>query len=327
MPMRRLPSVTRRRPTATTLPRQSAATRIVEDAHSRSRADRARSAAERERTREARNLTTIEREGTAVERDAAATLRDAVAEARDQTADARDIAAEAHERALGKGDGIAAAIRDSAAADRWRAAADRQRAAQDRAQAAHDRKRALAELEDARISTTSPASCAAGWARLALENEMARARRTDGRLVLAFIDVDGLKAVNDSHGRAAGDAVLQELASVLRQNLRPYEPVVRIGGDEFVCAMIGTDLETATRRFTEIKQIFDGSSIASMSFGLAVLDERRHARRPDGARRRIAARGPGEALAKAGERARAVRASAPCGPRASPGSARARWGA
>src|SRR5690606_10165108 len=48
-----------------------------------------------------------------------------------------------------------------------------------------------------------------------------------------YIDLDGFKAVNDSHGHAAGDEILQRVADGLRRAAGPDEVVARIGGDEF----------------------------------------------------------------------------------------------
>jgi diguanylate cyclase (GGDEF)-like protein len=75
----------------------------------------------------------------------------------------------------------------------------------------------------------------------ALQHEIDRARRGDGRLVLAYVDVDRLTAINDRKGHSAGDALLVAVVSTMRANLRSFDPVVRYGGDEFVCAMSGTD--------------------------------------------------------------------------------------
>lgn len=63
--------------------------------------------------------------------------------------------------------------------------------------------------------------------------EQALARR-DGTVAVLFVDVDGLKPVNDAHGHAAGDAVLREVADRMRAALRPADTIVRYGGDEFV---------------------------------------------------------------------------------------------
>ena len=224
----------------------------------------------RENGTQVRNLTTLEREGSVRERAAAAAIRDEAAAARDRSAALRDQAAEKHERELGTVPGAAEAIRERAVMDRWHAAADRDRAVRDREQATRDRERALEDLERAHIDDLT-GFLHHDMGTLALENEISRARRTDGWLMLALVDVDGLTAINEARGNAAGDAVIRGLASVLRRNLRPYEPIVRIEGGKFACAMVGTDQATADRRFTEIQRAFRDSG-ASMSFGLATLD-------------------------------------------------------
>ena len=63
---------------------------------------------------------------------------------------------------------------------------------------------------------------------------MALARRNRRGCVLAFVDMDDFKAINDGFGHAAGDAVLRGVASRLRGLLRSWDTVARIGGDEFV---------------------------------------------------------------------------------------------
>ena len=70
--------------------------------------------------------------------------------------------------------------------------------------------------------------------------------------MLAFVDVDGLKAVNDRDGHAAGDRVLESVVRAIRTRLRSFDPVIRYGGDEFVCGLSGTDLAQAERRFDSI---------------------------------------------------------------------------
>lgn len=57
---------------------------------------------------------------------------------------------------------------------------------------------------------------------------------TEKRLALAFIDLNGFKAVNDTMGHAAGDEVLRVIASRLRESFRATDFIARIGGDEFV---------------------------------------------------------------------------------------------
>ncbi len=67
-----------------------------------------------------------------------------------------------------------------------------------------------------------------------LDTELARSRRTGTPLAVAYVDVDGLKQVNDAHGHDAGDLVLRETARRLLKAVRGADVVARIGGDEFV---------------------------------------------------------------------------------------------
>ncbi len=66
----------------------------------------------------------------------------------------------------------------------------------------------------------------------ALERELARARRYQRQFVLAYVDVRGLKAVNDTEGHRAGDLLLREAVELLRHSARADDVVGRIGGDE-----------------------------------------------------------------------------------------------
>ena len=108
---------------------------------------------------------------------------------------------------------------------------------------------------------------------VALQAEIARARRSDGRLVLAFVDVDRLKELNDREGHAAGDALLVDVVKTIRSKLRSYDPIVRFGGDEFVCTLADADLDDARLRFGEIQaalgKLREGRSI---SVGFARLE-------------------------------------------------------
>jgi diguanylate cyclase (GGDEF)-like protein len=105
-----------------------------------------------------------------------------------------------------------------------------------------------------------------------LEREIARLERFgDSRLVVAFLDVDALKAVNDNLGHEAGDKLLQALVHTLRARLRGYDSIVRWGGDEFVVVLPQTDLEAARGIMGAVWRQFKEASGQSFSYGLAPL--------------------------------------------------------
>ena len=208
-------------------------------------------------------------------RDVAAALRDRSAEARDTLARRRD-----RERATGTS---AEEVLECAARDRERAAADRARAADDRARAAADRELAAAERREALLIRAASAhlleraaSDELTGARTRLfgleeaAREIERSRRKGGTVLLAFIDVDGLKHLNDTRGHQAGDALLRGVGDALRANLRSYDVIVRYGGDEFLCVMPEVELREARARFARIALTLTAMDAAhSISFGLA----------------------------------------------------------
>jgi len=66
--------------------------------------------------------------------------------------------------------------------------------------------------------------------------------------------------------------VLHELGSALRNGLRPYDVLVRYGGDEFVCALVGSQLATAETRFDDIERALSGTRRGTwVSVGFAQL--------------------------------------------------------
>jgi two-component system cell cycle response regulator len=76
------------------------------------------------------------------------------------------------------------------------------------------------------------------------EQQLAAAARTGVHYVIVFMDLDGLKTINDELGHAVGDEAIREAATVLRQTLRDADLVARLGGDEFV-ALAADSLETS----------------------------------------------------------------------------------
>src|SRR3954471_9378705 len=162
------------------------------------------------------------------DRDVTARMRDLAAQVRDAAAAGRDDMAVVLDQERG---GRADSARDArmrawAGDDRAHGCGDRVKAGTDRKDAARALEQVRAELARAQLDDLTGAY-RRPLGELALTNEIARARRSDGRLVLAFVDVDSLKSRNDSEGHAAGDALLRSVVAALRSHLRSYDPVVR----------------------------------------------------------------------------------------------------
>jgi diguanylate cyclase (GGDEF)-like protein len=121
--------------------------------------------------------------------------------------------------------------------------------------------------------------------------------------VVAFIDVDGLKQINDDLGHGSGDEVLRVLGETLRAGLRTYDLALRYGGDEFVCILPGFGVAEAQARFRVLQaRLAEGPVPVSVTFGVAesrpgedteallaradaaLYDVRRTARRGEGVR-------------------------------------------
>jgi diguanylate cyclase (GGDEF)-like protein len=112
----------------------------------------------------------------------------------------------------------------------------------------------------------------AGFA--ALGREIERCRRGGERLVLGYLNVDALKAVNDARGTHGGDELLRKVTAALRATLRSYDVITRLGGDEFLFSLPGTDIATADLRFKEFAAILaEESPGSSASVGFAEFQE------------------------------------------------------
>jgi diguanylate cyclase (GGDEF)-like protein len=166
--------------------------------------------------------------------------------------------------------------RVEAATDRTRAAADRAVAAAERDEAVRVRAEAVrARAESAGIlKLASTDELTGAWTRKfgleLISRELERAQRTNAQLLLAFVDVDGLKLVNDGHGHQAGDALLKLVGETLHANMRRYDLIVRYGGDEFVCAMPNLTAAEGRARFAAIAATLTAvNPVFSVTFGLA----------------------------------------------------------
>jgi len=264
-------------------------------AYDESREERAAASRDREIAATSRVVSALERARSAARRDDMARLRDLTAAARDRAAEARDDAAKRRAAAIGEADGhpdgtilalqkSLARTRSQAAADRARAATDREKAAADRARAADDRRQARIDLHRAHLADLTGVHLH-GLGKVALQREIDRATGSNEPFVLAFIGVDGLQQVNDNGGHAAGDDLLKALADAIKSQVRTYDLVVQLGGDEFLCGFTNTTLSTARRRVADIQDaLAQRNLVGSIRIGLAAL-------RPDDKLEDLIARG------------------------------------
>ncbi|WP_024326351.1 GGDEF domain-containing protein [Thioalkalivibrio sp. AKL19] len=96
-----------------------------------------------------------------------------------------------------------------------------------------------------------------------LAREIARAERTRGPLNLAYLDVDHFKRFNDTHGHAAGDALLQEMVDAWRPILRPTDLLARFGGEEFVVALPHVDAQQSRLVLERLRAVMPYSQTCS----------------------------------------------------------------
>jgi diguanylate cyclase (GGDEF)-like protein len=161
--------------------------------------------------------------------------------------------------------------RSTALADRGAGASERTAAELDRSTALADRGASAKERERSSHDGLTGAYLR-GPGSVELEREIARARRTEQPLVLAFVDVDGLKAINDSRGHGAGDRVLLDVANALRARLRSHDLIIRYGGDEFACVIAGLSAANATKRLGLVNAALAQAAVpASVTVGVTEL--------------------------------------------------------
>lgn len=105
--------------------------------------------------------------------------------------------------------------------------------------------------------------------------------RSDSRLAVHFIDLDGFKPINDGFGHPTGDAVLQQVARRLESSLRAEDTVARLGGDEFVILQAGVAHESEAQmlarrviRALSAPYEIDGATVRlSASIGIAMAPD------------------------------------------------------
>lgn len=105
-----------------------------------------------------------------------------------------------------------------------------------------------------------------------LAQELSRHRRYGRPLALIYLNLDDFKAVNDTRGRATGDAVLRLVSDAMRVAVRQADVIGRLGGDDFAVLMPETDGEVAraaaTRLAAGIRTVFRGTPSVTASVGV-----------------------------------------------------------
>ncbi|HKJ02618.1 MAG TPA: GGDEF domain-containing protein [Longimicrobiales bacterium] len=93
--------------------------------------------------------------------------------------------------------------------------------------------------------------------RAAAATEVARSQRYRRPLSLAYIDLDGFKALNDGRGHGAGDDVLETVGTILRRSLRAMDLPARLGGDEFAVLFPETDAVQAREAAMKLRVVLE----------------------------------------------------------------------
>ncbi|MGV8916953.1 MAG: putative bifunctional diguanylate cyclase/phosphodiesterase [Pseudomonas sp.] len=114
-----------------------------------------------------------------------------------------------------------------------------------------------------------------------VENTLARTDRGDTSMVVLYLDLDGFKRINDSFGHDAGDRVLLWVSQQLKECLRPYDVLARMGGDEFTAVIDGLEYPEQAAIIAEkliervsVRQQIDGLDVSlGASIGIATYPD------------------------------------------------------
>ncbi len=112
-----------------------------------------------------------------------------------------------------------------------------------------------------------------------LDEAIERKHRTNTPASLLIMDVDHFKSVNDTHGHAAGDHVLKELVTLLKNRARRMDKLFRMGGEEFVLFLPDTDANGAATLAEDVRSSVENAEFipghtVTISIGIGELERR-----------------------------------------------------
>jgi len=115
---------------------------------------------------------------------------------------------------------------------------------------------------------------------LELSRALARARRQSETGLLLMCDLNHFKAINDTYGHPAGDAILRAVGKLLKRNTRESDYVARVGGDEFAVVMTHTSLAQSERLADKLSTLINSLTVpwedshlpVSAGFGMAAYN-------------------------------------------------------
>jgi len=111
-----------------------------------------------------------------------------------------------------------------------------------------------------------------------LQQAVMHYQRSGVPATLVSFDLDYFKKINDEYGHHVGDQVLRSIGDILRKRLRRSDRAFRMGGEEFLLLLYGTDMENGKKLAEELRTYIEGSAIIpqqtiTASFGVATLQE------------------------------------------------------
>jgi diguanylate cyclase (GGDEF)-like protein len=103
-----------------------------------------------------------------------------------------------------------------------------------------------------------------------LDKQRAIANREGSSFVLAFIDLDKFKSINDQFGHGVGDDVLRQFSDLLQESIREVDIVARYGGEEFVLLLNGLGIETAAVVVERIRSAVEGLRFSDENLAMTI---------------------------------------------------------